>query len=419
MVYPDHPHQSDHLGSGERLARLALYLGLNCNNAAFHRVMRHTGSAEGAFGQDLRILGVNLTPLLTGGLFEEAQSRLEFAKGQGLQIVIWGDDHYPARLDEIIDPPAVLWIKGQLEATDQFAVGLVGSRAASSNALNAARLLGREGAQKGLTIVSGLAKGVDAQAHLGALEAGGRTLAVLGCGLNWVYPKENALLYEKIATSGALITEFPPDARPLPINFPKRNRIIAGLSLAVVVVEAGQRSGALITARLALEMNREVMALPGPAGSAAAQGTNNLIKTGAALVENMDEVLAEIKPRLLEGLLPPPGSQITPLAPWPAQASVKEEPRAKKPTAHRAKSEQSSPKKPASVDPKNQNQAPLEPAADSPEGRVLTILRQTPQDADTLIRQTGLDAAQMAVTLLNLELTGAIARLASGKFEAQ
>ena len=400
----------DRPDQGERLARLALYLGLNCNSSAFHRVMRHVGSADAAFGQDLRVMGVNLTPLLTGGLFEDACGRLEYAESHGLDIVIWGDDHYPVRLDEIADPPPVLWVKGRLEPTDQFSVALVGSREASSNGLSLSRRLAREGALKGLTIVSGLAKGVDAQAHRGALEAGGRTLAVLGCGLDWVYPKENARLYEEIAAQGALISEYTPETRPLPINFPRRNRIIAGLSLAVVVTEARERSGALITARLALEMNREVMALPGPVGLDSAKGANKLIKSGAALVESMDEVLAEIKPRLLEGLRAANRPEII-FPELPAETEAKPEP------APVPKDRQPPKLKPVASAPSPP--LPPEPEPDTPEGKVTAALRRSPQDTDSLVRTTGIGAAEMAGLLLTLELTGRIVRLTSGQFELQ
>ncbi|MDR2947016.1 MAG: DNA-processing protein DprA [Candidatus Adiutrix sp.] len=414
----------------ERLARLALYLGLNGKAGAFHRVLALTGSAEAAFGRDLRVLGMNLTPLLTGGLFEEAAERLDYAQQHGLDIIILGDGNYPLRLAELDEPPPVLWVRGTLEAADQFAVALVGSREASAHGLEFSRRLARSGAMKGLTIVSGLARGVDTQAHRGALEAGGRTLAVLGCGLDHIYPKENARLYDEIAAQGALISEFTPETTPFPANFPRRNRVIAGLSLAVVVTEARERSGALITARLALEMNREVMALPGPAGLGSARGANLLIKNGAALVESMDEVLAEIKPRLLEGLS----------APLRAPIEFEDDIIAEPPPSYR-KSTKNSAKTKAGLPPK-QNSAtvaglsaqaksatlagsPPQPepelafAADTPEGRIWAALKQSPRDTDSLVRATGLGAAETAVALLNLELTGRVLRLASGQFEAQ
>lgn len=395
----------------ERLARLALYLGLNTNPAAFHKVIRHTGSAVAAFeGVDLSILGVKLPTLLAAGFFEEACDRFQEAESKGLDILIWGDEHYPLRLLETPDPPPVLWLKGGLEAGDQFAVGLVGSRQASSGGLASARRLAREGAEMGLSIVSGLAKGVDAQAHWGALEAGGRTLAVLGSGLDYSYPKENARLYAEIPARGALISEFPPEVKPLPANFPRRNRVIAGLSLAVVVVEAGERSGALITARQALEMNREVMALPGPAGAAGARGGHRLIKNGAALVETMAEVAAEIKPRLLEGLKASkparPSSGLTEAPPLPEFPSA---PAGKdlRPARERA----------AAPQPESRPAASPLPPPDSPEGQALRHLADGPKDVETLVQLSGLSVSELSLILLNLEINGRLIRLDSGLYE--
>jgi DNA processing protein len=386
----------------ERLAGLALYLGLNQNPAAWHRAAGYAGSAAAAFsGFDLALAGAGPPGRLNPGLLDEAAALFEAAEKTGREILLWGGPGYPARLAEIPDPPPILWVKGRLEEGDRFAVGLVGSRQASPAGLASARNLGRDGAARGVTIVSGLAKGIDAEAHWGALEAGGRTLAVLGCGLDWVYPKENAPLYERIPQAGALISEFPPDSPPRPGNFPRRNRVLAGLSLAVVVVEAGQRSGALITARLGLELNREVMALPGPAGAGHALGGNRLIKSGAALVENMDEVLAEIRPRLLEGLAAPltrpgPGlarARTAPAPPGPPSAE---------PPAKNSKSAGPPAKEP--------------PSPGTPEARVWALLADGPRDADTLGRAAGLSAAEMSVALLNLELDGQITKSPAGLF---
>ncbi|MDR1045715.1 MAG: DNA-processing protein DprA [Candidatus Adiutrix sp.] len=391
----------------ERLARLALYLGLQQNPAHFHKVMQRLGSALAAFeGQDFQIRGLGFGPLLTPGLFEEAQERRQAAEKAGLAILVWGDEDYPPRLMEIPEPPPVLWVRGRLEPQDRFAVALVGSRAASRNGLYSARRLGREGAACGLTIVSGLAKGIDAQAHQGALEAGGRTLAVLGCGLDWVYPKENARLYEEIASAGALISEFVPETRPHPVHFPRRNRIIAGLSLALVVVEAGPRSGALISARLALDLGREVLAMPGPAGAGYAQGAHRLIKNGAALVENMGEVLAEIKPRLLEGLSPPdPGSP-----PPPADSAAG--PEAPQPLpAPESAGRLKTPAPPAA------GAAPDFPPG-SAEARLLALLQNGPRDSDSLGREGGFEPAELAMLLLTLELGGRLRLLPSGQYGA-
>jgi DNA processing protein len=388
----------------ERLAGLALYLGLNQNPAAWHLAAGYAGGAAAAFsGFDLALAGVKFPGLLSPGLLEEAAVLFEAAEKSGLGILVWGDPGYPVRLTEIPDPPPVLWVKGLLEERDKLAVGLVGSRQASPAGLASARTLGRDGAARGLTIISGLARGIDAEAHWGALEAGGRTLAVLGCGLDWVYPKENAQLYERIPGAGALISEFPPASPPRPVNFPRRNRVLAGLSLAVVVVEAGPRSGALITARLGLELNREVMALPGPAGSGHALGSNRLIKSGAALVESMDEVLAEIRPRLLEGLAgrgdPGPALPVPPVGASMGTRKARPKPPPKSKAA------------PARV---SMEAAPLEPG--SAEAHVWALLAEGPRDADALGRAAGLPASEMSVILLNLELAGRVAKSPAGLF---
>ncbi|MGL4208375.1 MAG: DNA-processing protein DprA [Candidatus Adiutrix sp.] len=393
----------------ERLARLALYLALNSNGQIFHRILRRFGSATEAFeGHDLRALGVNLTPLLSLNALDEAHAHLELCQKSQINVMIFGDPDYPLRLLEVLDPPPVLWIKGTLTPEDQYAVALVGSRKATKAGLNEARRFAYEGALSGLTIVSGLAKGIDAACHRGALEAQGRTLAVLGSGLNHIYPKENAALYEKIPHQGAIISEFPPDKGPIPALFPRRNRVIAGLSLAVVVVEAGERSGALITARLALELGRDVMALPGPVGSTSFKGTNGLIKSGAALVESMGEVISEIKPRLLEGLLASPHKNYLPQF----DELIVDEPELTE--ASTLKSPKQNLREHAP--PFSQNiDIPMGPG----EELIMKTLVSGAMDVDSLIRQSGLSPAEMASLLLNLELLGLVSRLPSGAYTLQ
>ena len=201
---------------------------------------------------------------------------------------------YPSLLQQIFDPPPVLYVSGQgdwergLGATS---VALVGSRDATSYGIAMARSLGRGLAESGVTVVSGLALGVDAAAHAGALEAEGTTVAVVGSGIDVIYPRRNRRLREEILRCGLLVAEWPLGTQPRPAYFPQRNRIISGLSLAVVVVEAGQRSGALGTARQALEQGREVLAVPGPAGAPRSVGPNGLLKAGAGLVETVDDIL--------------------------------------------------------------------------------------------------------------------------------
>lgn len=214
----------------------------------------------------------------------------------GVKAVTIFDDGYPVNLKQIYDPPIVLYVKGNLKPDDKLAIAIVGSRRCSHYGSQASQRLAAELAGLGITVVSGMARGIDTAAHNGALNAGGRTIAVLGSGLANIYPPENKKLAEKIAQSGAIISEFPMTAPPLAENFPRRNRIISGLSLGAVVVEAAKDSGALITARCALEQGREVFSVPGQAGAGTAFGTNQLIRDGAKLVETARDILEELAP---------------------------------------------------------------------------------------------------------------------------
>ncbi len=216
------------------------------------------------------------------------------AAAAGLQIVTIEDEGYPPLLKEIFSPPPVLYLRGTYSPQDRIALAIVGARQADYRGKSLARTLASSLADRGITIVSGLARGIDTQAHLGALEAGGRTIGVLGSGHNHFYPPENMELAEKISRHGCVVSEFPCAWRPEPRNFPRRNRIISGLTLGVVVVQATRRSGSLITARLALEQGKEVFALPGPPESPLSHGCNTLIKQGAKLVENVGDILEEL-----------------------------------------------------------------------------------------------------------------------------
>ena len=210
-----------------------------------------------------------------------------------------GDDRYPPLLAAIHNPPPTLFVRGEdLRLLDEPIVAIVGSRKASEHGRRIAAEIAGHLAAMGVVVVSGMAWGIDAAAHRGALHAGGKTIAVLGCGIDVDYPPQHAELAGQIAASGLVITEFPAGTAPRPPHFPQRNRIISGLSLAVVVVEAAELSGSLITARLALDQGREVLAVPGRAGEQNARGTNQLIRDGAALVERGEEVAAIIAERL-------------------------------------------------------------------------------------------------------------------------
>lgn len=210
-------------------------------------------------------------------------------------VLTYLDAGYPALLKEIYDPPAVLYVKGALAETDRYAVGVVGSRWASYYGRQTAEKISADLARRGITIVSGMARGIDTCAHRGALAAGGRTIAVLGNGLARCYPPENKELMGEIEKSGAVISEFPMETVPDKRNFPRRNRIISGMALGVVVAEAARRSGALITATHALEQNRTVLSIPGRVGDTTAEGSNDLIKQGAKIVTSVGDVLEEFE----------------------------------------------------------------------------------------------------------------------------
>ena len=229
--------------------------------------------------------------------FRLAEREIANAERLGVKIVTFADGSYPELLKSIPDPPVVLYIRGERK-DDEVPVALVGSRKATPYGLNVTQSLARDLGKIGITIVSGLARGVDASAHHAALDSGGRTLAVLGSGVDVIYPSEHKMLAEKICHSGALISEFPLGSPPNRDNFPVRNRIISGLSYLVVVIEASDKSGSLITARMAAEQGREVLAVPGSVFNEQSRGCHSLIKDGASLVRNWQDVIAELPQKL-------------------------------------------------------------------------------------------------------------------------
>ncbi len=242
-------------------------------------------------------VGPKLTgKILAAGGAVDVEEELALCRQHGIDILIESDPRYPRLLREIADPPGVLFVRGRLEARDALAVGIVGTRHATHYGLRQAERLAGSLARAGLTVVSGLARGIDAAAHRGALQAGGRTIAVLASGVMNIYPPEHENLAAEVAACGALVSEQPARAAPLAGSFPQRNRLISGLALGVIVVEAAQRSGALITARHAMEQGREVFAVPGNADSRASGGCHRLIRDGAKLIETADDVLEELGP---------------------------------------------------------------------------------------------------------------------------
>ncbi len=282
------------------------------------------------------------------------------------------DPRYPALLASISSPPE-LDVRGTLEPGDALAIAIVGSRQATAYGVEVAETLAADLAARGVTIVSGLARGIDAAAHRGALAAGGRTLAVLGHGIAHVYPPENRGLAEAIVEHGALLSQFPPTIGPLAYHFPARNRTLAGLALGVVVVEAAERSGALITAGLAGDLGREVFAVPGRITSAASRGTNGLIRDGARLVGHWSDIVAELGEswrRVIEGA-PTSTSQLA------------------------------------------------QPAPGSDEARMLELLSvDESQHIERLIARAGVDAARTGTALIGLELAGWARQLAGQRWVA-
>lgn len=282
-----------------RILRVALNLALSGRRKLATRVQAlypDPADALRAIPEDPA--GLGLTPdearrLLSEDLYERAQAEIEAAGRKGVAVLTVDDEDYPALLREIFDPPSVLYVLGRVEALTEPALAIVGARRPTPYGRVMAEGLAREAARCGLVVLSGLAFGIDTQAHWGALETG-RTVAVLGSGMDIIYPSANRPLARRIAERGAVISEFPLGSQPLGFHFPLRNRIISGLSLAVVVVEASLRSGSLITAKLALEQNRDVMAVPGNATSELSAGSNWLIQGGAKLVGRWEDVLEEL-----------------------------------------------------------------------------------------------------------------------------
>ncbi|TFG89589.1 MAG: DNA-protecting protein DprA [Syntrophobacterales bacterium] len=283
---------------------LALKFVDTVGNVGFKSLVKTFGSPRAVF--EASAAALQKAPRITQKTARNIQNfddwprverEIESADRLGVSLVTSDSPLYPRLLLNIYDFPPVLYVKGTL-STHDITLAVVGSRMATTYGRFITERLCRELAMGGVTVVSGMARGIDSAAHTGALAGKGRTIAVLGSGIDVVYPPENANLFKKIAESGAVITEFPFSTQPLAANFPARNRIISGLSLGVVVVEAGEKSGSLITARIALEQGREVFAVPGSIDSPGTKGTHKLIREGAKLVENTRDILEEILPQM-------------------------------------------------------------------------------------------------------------------------
>ncbi|TRZ48901.1 DNA-protecting protein DprA [bacterium] len=280
-------------------ALVGLNLTFDIGTIRLHRLLEYFGTPENILNAPPQSLtavygiGQNISGSIKSIGQRDIDQEFEAAKKLDIRIISQDDADYPLNLKNIFDPPIVLYVKGQLKKEDNVSIAIVGSRRASYYGLSSAERFARDLSAKGFTVISGMARGIDTYAHKGALKQKGRTIAVMGSGFNHIYPEENKKLAEEIARNGAVISEFPFDAEPLKAHFPRRNRVISGLSLGTLVVEAARNSGALITADFALEQGREVFALPGKVDSSNSFGTNELIKQGAKLVSSAQDILEE------------------------------------------------------------------------------------------------------------------------------
>lgn len=298
-------HADDYLG----WLALALTPGLGARSAG--KLLREFGSPDAVFSASLTALEAQHIPaavaqtIHSGQPLSAAARELANTQANGCRLLTWDEPQYPARLREIYDPPPLLYVKGNTELLNRHMISIVGARRPTPYGNQMAERLARDLAARGLMITSGLARGIDASAHKGALGSpGGNTIGVLGCGIDVVYPKENKKIFEQIEQRGAIVSEFPLGTFPAPQNFPIRNRVIAGIGLGVVVVEGAQYSGSLITARLAMEFGREVFGVPGNATQPASFGPNQLIKQGAKLVMGWEDVVEELPTAVRAELMP-------------------------------------------------------------------------------------------------------------------
>ncbi len=339
--------------------------------AKVRALIDHFGDLETAWHadqSDLREAGLDrrsIENLVNARQAIDLDQEVERVHKAGARVVTWDDGDYPPLLKSLPDAPPVLYVKGQLNAADrEWTVAMVGTRRATAYGRQAAEMLAADLARNGITIVSGLARGIDAFAHEAALKAGGRTLGVLACGIDQVYPPEHARLAARVVEQGALLTEAPCGSPPEAGSFPARNRIISGLSLGTIVVEAPETSGALITADRALEQGREVFAVPGNIFARTSHGTNYLLKEGATLVTSAQDVLEALNLKLVT-------------AHSEARAAIPEDPT---------------------------------------EAQLFALLSNDPTHIDYLVRESGLPVAQVSSTLALMELKGSVRQIAGMQY---
>jgi DNA processing protein len=354
---------------------LALQRVVGIGDVMAKRLIEHFGDPHAVFSASERELmeveGIGphvVSSLKCFDQWRDVAKEEELIEKNQVEIITMKDRRYPKNLLSIYNPPPFLYVRGEIQEGDDLAVAIVGSRMASEYGKMATEKISYALAEKGVTIVSGMARGIDSFAHRGAIEANGRTIAVLGCGIDILYPPENRDLCSEIVSHGAVISEFSISTPPLPVNFPKRNRVISGLSLGVVVVEASSRSGSLITARLGLEQGREVFSVPGRLDSTRSKGTHQLIKQGAKLVEEAEDILSEILPQ------------------WGLPQRLKEEKR------------------------KREEGLPVNSKG------ILDLLSLNPLHIDDLICQSKMKSGEVSSILLDLELKGWLRQLPGKMF---
>jgi DNA processing protein len=359
---------------------LALTPGLACRLSA--RLLRRFGSPAAVFQASLAQLeGCSLPAQVTQAIFQKqsfARAEKELAgirRIANCRLLNWTEPEYPQALLQIYDPPVLLYVRGDPGVLNLPSLSIVGTRRPTLYGSQMAERLGRDLAARGLVIVSGMARGIDAIGHHGAMATNGRAIGVLGTGIDVCYPKENKKLYEKVLGRGAIVSEFPLGAHPAPENFPMRNRIVGGMPLGVVVVEGAQYSGSLITARLAMEFGREVFGVPGNVTQAVSYAPNELIKQGAKLVTNAEDVIEEL--------------------PTPVRAMLVQ--------AEQPESEQRNLLAADSLKP--------------PEKMLFDLLSvEEPRPIDDLVERSGLNSSQVLATLFDLEMKGIIRQTPGKQF---
>ncbi|MCG9127854.1 DNA-processing protein DprA [Candidatus Poribacteria bacterium] len=388
------------------LIHLNLIQGIGSKTVPF--LIETLGSAEAVINASAQELdGIDeLTPSIRKSLADKKlgsplEQELQLIEEYGCQVVTIYDKEYPSLLKEVDSPPLLLYIRGKLIPEDAFSIALVGSREAKDYGRRVSYQLAYQLAQRGITVTSGFAQGIDTYAHRGALEANGRTLAVMGNGLSLTYPSGNSDMEERVIESGALISEFPMGMKPRSENFPRRNRIISGLTLGTVVVEASSRSGALITARLASEQGREVFAVPGEIFSELSTGTHKLIDNGAKLISTVDDLLDALPQHLINHIStnsPNLGTENKPESPQPSIITKSRE------------NEKTNTEKKVSAP------SVTPPDLTDDEKTVFYAIEVPSSHIDTIVRTTKLPINQVSSVLLMLELKGIVQQLPGKQF---